>query len=125
MTASQLQRSHRGRYVGARHTLIEPLDGLSELRSFGAEQHAAAAVTHQLGRFGQSRQQLARMEAGARSVGTLLAELTFLAVVASAAGALGSVHVHLASIDAATLDPELLGQVFRRSVRSSHCTSWP
>jgi ATP-binding cassette subfamily C protein CydC len=44
----------------ARHTLIETLDGLPELRSFGAEQRAAATVTRQAEHLARSRRQLRR-----------------------------------------------------------------
>jgi ATP-binding cassette, subfamily C, bacterial CydC len=74
----------------ARHTLIETLDGLPELRSFGAEQRAAADVDRQLDRLAHSRRQLTRLAASGQSAGTLLADLTLLAVVATAAGVLGT-----------------------------------
>jgi ATP-binding cassette subfamily C protein CydC len=74
----------------ARRTLIEALDGLPELRSFGAEQRAAAAVTRQLDRLAQSRRQLTRLAARGQSVGTFLTDLTLLAVVATAAGLTGT-----------------------------------
>ncbi len=74
----------------ARHTLIETLDGLSELRSFGAEHEAAAAATAQLERYGQSRRQLTTLAARGQSIGTLLADLTLLAVIATAAGLTGT-----------------------------------
>ncbi|MEA2131448.1 MAG: ATP-binding cassette, subfamily bacterial CydC, partial [Solirubrobacteraceae bacterium] len=71
-------------------TLIEALDGLPELRSFGAEQLAAADVARHLERFAQSRRRLTTLAARGQSVGTLLADLTLLAVVATAAGLLGT-----------------------------------
>jgi len=74
----------------ARHTLIETLDGLPELRSFGAEQRAAAAVMQQLERLAQSRRQLTTLAARGHSVGTFLTDLTLLAVVATAAGLTGT-----------------------------------
>jgi ATP-binding cassette subfamily C protein CydC len=74
----------------ARHTLIEALDGLPELRSFGAEQRAAADVARQLERLAQSRRQLTTLAARGQSAGTLLADLTLLAVVSTAAGLLGT-----------------------------------
>jgi ATP-binding cassette subfamily C protein CydC len=74
----------------ARQTLIETLDGLPELRSFGAEQRAATEVTRQLERFAESRRRLTRLAARGQSAGTLLADLTLLAVVATAAGLLGT-----------------------------------
>jgi ATP-binding cassette subfamily C protein CydC len=74
----------------ARQTLIETLDGLPELRSFGAEQRAAADVARHLERLAESRRSLTRLAARGQSVGILLADLTLLAVVASAAGLLGT-----------------------------------
>jgi ATP-binding cassette subfamily C protein CydC len=74
----------------ARHTLIETLDGLPELRSFGAERRAAADVARQLERLVQNRRRLAGLTARGQSAGTLLADLTLLAVVATAAGLLGT-----------------------------------
>ncbi len=77
----------------ARHTLIETLDGLPELRSFGAEQHAAASAIRQLELFGQSRRQLTRLAARGQSVSTFLADLTLLAVILTAAGLIGTRHL--------------------------------
>jgi ATP-binding cassette, subfamily C, bacterial CydC len=74
----------------ARHTLIETLDGLPELRSFGAEQRAAAAATRQLDQLAQSRRQLTTLAARGQSIGTLLADLILLALVATAAGLIGT-----------------------------------
>jgi ATP-binding cassette subfamily C protein CydC len=74
----------------ARHTLIETLDGLPELRSFGAEQRAAAAVTRQVEHLARSRRQLATLTARGQSIGTFVTDLTLLAVVATAAGLTGT-----------------------------------
>jgi ATP-binding cassette, subfamily C, bacterial CydC len=74
----------------ARHTLIEVLDGLPELRSFGAEQRAAASTTRQLELFDQSRRKLTRLAARGQSLGTFLADLTLLAVILTAAGLIGT-----------------------------------
>jgi ATP-binding cassette subfamily C protein CydC len=74
----------------ARQTLIEALDGLPELRSFGAEERAAADVARQLDGLARSRRRLAAVAARGQSFGTLLADLTLLAVVATAAGLLGT-----------------------------------
>ncbi|HWF71957.1 MAG TPA: ATP-binding cassette domain-containing protein, partial [Solirubrobacteraceae bacterium] len=74
----------------ARRTLIEALDGLPELRSFGAEGDAAAAVREQLGHLGQSRRRLTRLAARGQSAGTFLADLTLVGVVATTAGLLGT-----------------------------------
>jgi ATP-binding cassette subfamily C protein CydC len=82
------------RFVAARadvrRTLIETLDGLPELRSFGAEQRAVASATRQLELFGQSRRQLTRLAARGQSIGTFLADLTLLAVTLTAAGLIGT-----------------------------------
>jgi ATP-binding cassette, subfamily C, bacterial CydC len=74
----------------ARRTLIEILDGLPELRSLGAEQQAATEVAGHLSRFTETRRQLTRLTAGGRNLGTLLGDLTLLAVVAIAAGSIGA-----------------------------------
>jgi ATP-binding cassette, subfamily C, bacterial CydC len=74
----------------ARRTLIETVDGLPELRSFGAEQRAAAAVTRQLEHLAQNRRQLKTLAARGQSVGTFVCDLTLLAVVATAAGLTGT-----------------------------------
>jgi ATP-binding cassette, subfamily C, bacterial CydC len=74
----------------ARHTLIETLDGLPELRSFGAERRAAAAAARQLDLFGHSRRQLTGLAARGQSIGTFLADVTLLAVIVTAAGLTGS-----------------------------------
>jgi ATP-binding cassette subfamily C protein CydC len=74
----------------ARHTLIETLDGLPELRSFGAEQQAAASATSQLELFAQNRRQLTTLAARGQSIGTFLADLTLLAVILTAAGLTGT-----------------------------------
>jgi ATP-binding cassette subfamily C protein CydC len=74
----------------ARRRLIETLDGLPELRSFGAEERAAADVARQLERLARSRRRLSGLTAGGQSIGTLLADLTLLALVATAAGLLGA-----------------------------------
>jgi ATP-binding cassette, subfamily C, bacterial CydC len=88
--AGQPARALVAARADARHTLIETLDGLPELRSFGAEQQAAAAATRQLARFGHSRRQLTRLAARGQSVGTFLADLTLLAVILTAAGLIGT-----------------------------------
>ena len=74
----------------ARQTLIEALDGLPELRSFGAEERAAADVARRLDGLARSRRRLAAVAARGQSLGTLLADLTLLAVVATAAGLVGT-----------------------------------
>jgi ATP-binding cassette subfamily C protein CydC len=74
----------------ARQTLIETLDGLPELRSFGAEHRAAASATRQLELLGQSRRQLTRLTARGQSIGTFLADLTLVAVMLTAAGLIGT-----------------------------------
>jgi ATP-binding cassette subfamily C protein CydC len=74
----------------ARRSLIEALDGLPELRSFGAERQAAAAVTGHLKVLGHSRRRLTRLAARGQSTGTLLGDVTLIAVVATTAGLLGT-----------------------------------
>jgi ATP-binding cassette subfamily C protein CydC len=74
----------------ARGALVEALDGLPELRSFGAERLAAADVTRHLGAVEANRRRLTRLGARGQSLGGLLADLTLLVVVAAAAGLLGS-----------------------------------
>jgi ATP-binding cassette subfamily C protein CydC len=77
----------------ARNALVEALDGLPELRSFDAEQLAAAEVARQLEAVASNRRRLTRLGAGGHSLGGLLADLTLLAVLAAAAGLLGSPHL--------------------------------
>jgi ATP-binding cassette subfamily C protein CydC len=88
--AGQPARRFVAARADARHTLIETLDGLPELRSFGAEQRAAAAATRQLELFGLSRRQLTGLAARGQSIGTFLADLTLLAVILAAAGLIGT-----------------------------------
>jgi ATP-binding cassette subfamily C protein CydC len=87
--AGQPARRFVAARADARHTLIETLDGLPELRSFGAEQRAAAAATRQLELFGHSRRQLTGLAARGQSIGAFLGDLTLLAVILTAAGLLG------------------------------------
>jgi ATP-binding cassette subfamily C protein CydC len=74
----------------ARRTLIETLDGLPELRSFGAEKRAAADVARKLERLADARRRLTRLTARGQSAGTVLTDLTLLAAVATASGLLGT-----------------------------------
>ena len=74
----------------ARRRLIETIDGLPELRSFGAERHAAADVAEQLGRLSASRRRTSALTAGGQSLGGLMADLTLVAVIAVAAGLTGA-----------------------------------
>jgi ATP-binding cassette subfamily C protein CydC len=69
-----------------REVLIETLDALPELRSYGAEQRAATDVAEQLDALDRSRRHLRRLEAGGQSIGLLLADLTLLVIVLIAAG---------------------------------------
>jgi ATP-binding cassette, subfamily C, bacterial CydC len=75
--------------AGARRALIEALDGLPELRSFGAERLAAAEVVRHLEMYADARRRMAKITAEGHAVGTLLADLTLLAVIVAAAGMLG------------------------------------
>jgi ATP-binding cassette, subfamily C, bacterial CydC len=73
----------------ARRSLIEALDGLPELRSFGAERIASAEVARHLETYTIARRRLTRITTGGHSAGTLLADLTLLGVIVAAAGLLG------------------------------------
>jgi ATP-binding cassette subfamily C protein CydC len=73
----------------ARRSLIEALDGLPELRSFGAERVAAAEVARHLETYASARRRLTRITTGGQSAGTLLADLTLLGVIVAGAGLLG------------------------------------
>jgi ATP-binding cassette, subfamily C, bacterial CydC len=75
--------------AGARRALIEALDGLPELRSFGAERLAAAEVARHLERYASARRRISKITTGGHSAGTLLADLTLLGVIVAAAGLLG------------------------------------
>ena len=74
----------------ARQTLIETLDGLSELRSFAAEGRALAEAQQHLSHVGDARRQLTRLAARGKAAGTLFADLTLLAIIATAAGLVGT-----------------------------------
>ena len=66
--------------ASARRTLIESLEGLPELKSFGAERQAADAIIAELRRLTRNRRRLGHLTALGQSVGMLLADLTVLAV---------------------------------------------
>ncbi|HZE75293.1 MAG TPA: ABC transporter transmembrane domain-containing protein [Gemmatimonadales bacterium] len=70
----------------ARRSLVEIVDGLPELRSFGAEPLARAEVTGYLTSYADSRRRLARLSAYGQCVGSMLADLTLLAVIVTASG---------------------------------------
>jgi ATP-binding cassette subfamily C protein CydC len=69
--------------------LIEALDGLPELRSFGAERVAAAEVARHLEKYASARRRLTKITTGGHGAGTLLADLTLVGVIVAAAGLLG------------------------------------
>jgi len=73
----------------ARRALIEALDGLPELRSFGAEPLAAAEVARHLEKYAGARRRISKITTGGHSAGTLFADLTLLGVIVAAAGLLG------------------------------------
>jgi len=75
--------------AGARRALIEALDGLPELRSFGAERLAGAEVGRHLEMYAGARRRISKITIGGHSAGTLLADLTLLGVMVAAAGMLG------------------------------------
>ncbi|MEA2590927.1 MAG: ATP-binding cassette, subfamily bacterial CydC [Actinomycetota bacterium] len=70
----------------ARRSLVEIVDGLPELRSFGAEPLATAEVTGYLGSYAGSRRRLARLSSQGQCAGSILADLTLLAVMVTASG---------------------------------------
>jgi ATP-binding cassette subfamily C protein CydC len=72
----------------ARTGLVEALDGLPELRSFGAEQVALAEVATHLGALADGRRRLAHLTARGRSAGILGADVTLILVVVTASGLL-------------------------------------
>jgi ABC-type transport system involved in cytochrome bd biosynthesis fused ATPase/permease subunit len=76
--------------ASARQTLIETIDGLPELRSFGAENFAAADITRHLENLSRTRQRLSASTARGQSFGTLGADWTVLAVIAVASGLTGA-----------------------------------
>ena len=75
--------------AGARRSLIEALDGLPELRSFGAERLAAAEITRHLEMHAGARRRLTRITTAGHTAGALLADLTLLAIIVAGAGLLG------------------------------------
>jgi len=73
----------------ARQRLIETIDGLAELRSLGAEQHAVTDAAEQLERLSVGRRRIASLTAGGHNFGNLLADMTLLAVILVASGLIG------------------------------------
>lgn len=76
--------------AGARLALVELIDGLPELRSFGVEQKAVSETLSRVQGVAAGRRRLARIGAQGQAAGNLLADGTLLLVVLSAAGLLGS-----------------------------------
>jgi len=74
----------------ARQHLIETLDGLPELRSFGVQQQAIAGAAGQLQRLSSNRRQIATLTASVHNLGILLADLTLLVLIVVAAGLTGA-----------------------------------
>ncbi|HTU86938.1 MAG TPA: ATP-binding cassette domain-containing protein [Solirubrobacteraceae bacterium] len=87
----------------ARRTLIETLDGLPELRSFGAVPRARLDILRHLEHLDHSRRRLKRLESRGQSIGTLVCDLTLVAIAATATGLLGTGTLGPASFVAATL----------------------
>ena len=75
--------------AGARRALIEALDGLPELRSFGAERVAAADVARHLEAYASARRRLTKITAEGHSAGAFFADLTLLGVIVAGVGLLG------------------------------------
>jgi ABC-type transport system involved in cytochrome bd biosynthesis fused ATPase/permease subunit len=73
----------------ARLALVELIDGLPELRSFGAERRAADEALRRAAHIDAGRRRLVRVAAQGQAVGGLLADGTLLVVVLVAAGLFG------------------------------------
>jgi ATP-binding cassette, subfamily C, bacterial CydC len=87
----------------ARRGLIETIEGLQELRSFGLERRAADELGRQLDGAARSRQRLSELTARAHGVGVVLADLVLLAVLAVAAGLIGTRALPVPAITAISL----------------------
>lgn len=74
----------------ARQELIDALDGLDELISFGAESLGAARVEDALAAADRARYRLRTLAAGTRALAIAVAGGTVLLVAALASGTLGS-----------------------------------
>lgn len=110
-TLAALAHRHAGRpaqelvavRAQARRGLIETIDGLQELRSFGLERRAADELGRQLDGAASSRQRLSELTARAHGVGVVLADLVLLAVVTVAAGLTGTRALPVPAIVAISL----------------------
>jgi ATP-binding cassette subfamily C protein CydC len=73
----------------ARRDLIETIEGLAELRSFGLEQRACDEAQRELEAVAMARRRVSLLNARGTSSGVLLADLCLLVVIAVAAGVAG------------------------------------
>lgn len=87
----------------ARQELVDALDGLDELTSFGAESLGAARVEDSLGAAERARHRLRTLAVGTRALGIALTGGTVLLVAALASGTLGQRPAAVASAAAITL----------------------
>jgi len=87
----------------ARQELVDALDGLDELVSFGAESLAVARVEDSLGAVERTRYRLRTLAAGTRALAVAVAGGTVLLVAALASGTLGQRPTAVASAAAVTL----------------------
>jgi ATP-binding cassette, subfamily C, bacterial CydC len=103
--ASSLRPGRRlaGAESGARQELVDALDGLDELASFGAEALGAARVEHSLGAAERAQRRLRTLAVGTRALGIALTGATVLLVAALASGTLGHRPTAVASAAAITL----------------------
>jgi len=97
-TLAALAHRHAGRpaqeliavRAQARRDLIETIEGLQELRSFGLEHRAADELGRQLDAVARNRRRLSELTARGHGVGVVLADLALVAVAAVAAGLTGA-----------------------------------
>jgi ATP-binding cassette, subfamily C, bacterial CydC len=89
--------------LAARQELVDALDGLDELASFGAEALGAARVEDSLGAAERAQRRLRTLAVGTRALGIALTGATVLLVAALASGTLGHRPTDVASAAAITL----------------------
>ena len=87
----------------ARQELVDALDGLDELASFGAEALGAARVENSLGAAERAQRRLRTLAVVTRALGIALTGATVLLVAALASGTLGHRPTAIASAAAITL----------------------
>jgi ATP-binding cassette, subfamily C, bacterial CydC len=87
----------------ARQEIVDALDGMDELVSFGAEALGAAQAEHSLTEAGRARGRLRTLTVTTRAAGLALSGATVLLVAALASGTLGHHPAAVASAAAVTL----------------------